>query len=122
MLLATSLALVTHGWFYDVVLAAQVALLARGGGRRRDRALLRARDLGDRGRALELPPARRSRDVAAGRGHALNRALDVLIAGTGLAVTSPLLAVGGAAVKLEDGGPVLYRQTRVGQDGATSSC
>jgi lipopolysaccharide/colanic/teichoic acid biosynthesis glycosyltransferase len=47
----------------------------------------------------------------------LNRALDVLIAGTGLAVTSPLLAVAAAAVKLEDGGPVLYRQRRVGQHG-----
>jgi lipopolysaccharide/colanic/teichoic acid biosynthesis glycosyltransferase len=55
--------------------------------------------------------------VAAGRGHALNRALDVLIAGTGLAVTSPLLAVAAAAVRVEDGGPVLYRQTRVGQHG-----
>ena len=55
--------------------------------------------------------------MAAGRGHALNRALDVLIAGTGLALTSPLLAVAAAAVKLEDGGPVLYRQTRVGQHG-----
>jgi cellulose synthase/poly-beta-1,6-N-acetylglucosamine synthase-like glycosyltransferase len=28
VLLATSIALVTHGWFYDVVLAAQIALLA----------------------------------------------------------------------------------------------
>ena len=55
--------------------------------------------------------------MAAGRGHALNRALDVLIAGTGLALTSPLLAAAAAAIKLEDGGPVLYRQTRVGQDG-----
>ena len=78
VLLATSLALVTQGWFYDVVLAAQVAARRRGGRRRRDRALLRARDLGDRRRALELPAARRARDVAAGRGHALNRALDVL--------------------------------------------
>jgi lipopolysaccharide/colanic/teichoic acid biosynthesis glycosyltransferase len=55
--------------------------------------------------------------VAAGRGHPLNRALDVLIAGTGLALTSPLLALGAVAVKIEDGGPVLYRQTRVGKDG-----
>jgi len=47
----------------------------------------------------------------------LNRALDVLIAGTGLALTSPLLAAAAVAIKLEDGGPVLYRQTRVGQDG-----
>ena len=41
----------------------------------------------------------------------------MLIAGTGLAVTSPLLAVAAFAVRLEDGGPVLYRQTRVGRDG-----
>jgi len=33
-------------------------------------------------------------------------------------VTSPFLAAGALAVKLQDGGPVLYRQTRVGQDGA----
>ena len=55
--------------------------------------------------------------MAAGRGHALNRTLDVLIAGTGLALTSPLLAIAAVAIKLEDGGPILYRQTRVGKDG-----
>jgi len=48
----------------------------------------------------------------------MNRALDVAIAGAGLALTSPLLAVSALAVKLGDGGPVLYRQTRVGKDGA----
>ena len=47
----------------------------------------------------------------------MNRVLDVAIAGTGLAVTSPVLALAALAVKLEDGGPVLYRQTRVGRDG-----
>ncbi len=47
----------------------------------------------------------------------MNRALDCAIAGLGLAVASPVLAVAALAVKLEDGGPVLYRQTRVGQDG-----
>ena len=51
------------------------------------------------------------------RGHPLNRALDVAIAGTGLAITSPVLALAALAVKLGDGGPVLYRQTRVGKDG-----
>jgi lipopolysaccharide/colanic/teichoic acid biosynthesis glycosyltransferase len=55
--------------------------------------------------------------VASGRGHALNRALDLAIAGVGLAVTSPVLAAAALAVRLEDGGPVLYRQTRVGKDG-----
>jgi lipopolysaccharide/colanic/teichoic acid biosynthesis glycosyltransferase len=48
----------------------------------------------------------------------VNRALDVAIAGAGLVVSSPALALAALAVKLEDGGPVLYRQTRVGKDGA----
>ena len=50
-------------------------------------------------------------------GDALNRALDVAIAGAGLAITSPLLAAAAIAVKLEDGGPVLFKQTRVGKGG-----
>jgi lipopolysaccharide/colanic/teichoic acid biosynthesis glycosyltransferase len=47
----------------------------------------------------------------------MNRVFDITIAGLGLVVTSPVIAVGALAVKLEDGGPVLYRQTRVGKDG-----
>jgi lipopolysaccharide/colanic/teichoic acid biosynthesis glycosyltransferase len=47
----------------------------------------------------------------------VNRAVDVALAGLGLVVASPLLAVAALAVKLEDGGPVLFRQTRVGQGG-----
>ena len=43
----------------------------------------------------------------------MNRALDVAAAGVGLAVASPALAVAALAIKLE-GGPVLYRQRRVG--------
>ena len=42
---------------------------------------------------------------------------DVVSAAAGLVVTSPLLALSALAVKLEDRGPVLYRQTRVGKDG-----
>jgi lipopolysaccharide/colanic/teichoic acid biosynthesis glycosyltransferase len=48
----------------------------------------------------------------------LNRFVDVTIAGAGLVLTSPFLGVAAAAVKLQDRGPVLYRQTRVGKDGA----
>jgi lipopolysaccharide/colanic/teichoic acid biosynthesis glycosyltransferase len=55
--------------------------------------------------------------VGQGEGHALNRALDVLVAGAGLVVASPFLAAAAVATKLESGGPVLYRQTRVGKDG-----
>ena len=48
----------------------------------------------------------------------MNRAADVAIAGLALIVASPVLALAALAVKLEDGGPVLYRQTRVGKDGS----
>jgi lipopolysaccharide/colanic/teichoic acid biosynthesis glycosyltransferase len=47
----------------------------------------------------------------------VNRVADVALAGLGLVLTSPLLAAAAAAIKLEDGGPVLYRQRRVGKDG-----
>ena len=47
----------------------------------------------------------------------MNRVADVAIAGTALVLTSPLLALAAVAVKLEDNGPVLYRQSRVGKDG-----
>jgi lipopolysaccharide/colanic/teichoic acid biosynthesis glycosyltransferase len=47
----------------------------------------------------------------------VNRAADIAIAGGALLVASPLLALAALAVKLEDGGPVLYRQTRVGRNG-----
>jgi lipopolysaccharide/colanic/teichoic acid biosynthesis glycosyltransferase len=47
----------------------------------------------------------------------VNRVLDVAVAGTGLLAAAPLLALAALAVKLEDGGPVLYRQVRVGKDG-----
>jgi len=55
--------------------------------------------------------------VGGGGRHALNRALDVAIAGAGLVVSSPLLALGALGVKLGDRGPILFRQTRVGKDG-----
>ena len=47
----------------------------------------------------------------------MQRAADVAIAGAALVLTSPLLAVAAVAVKLEDRGPVFYRQVRVGKDG-----
>jgi lipopolysaccharide/colanic/teichoic acid biosynthesis glycosyltransferase len=47
----------------------------------------------------------------------VNRALDVAGASLGLALASPALAVAALAIKLEDGGPVLYRQRRVGRNG-----
>jgi lipopolysaccharide/colanic/teichoic acid biosynthesis glycosyltransferase len=48
----------------------------------------------------------------------VNRALDVAGASVGLVLASPALALAAFAIKLDDGGPVLYRQQRVGQDGS----
>jgi lipopolysaccharide/colanic/teichoic acid biosynthesis glycosyltransferase len=56
--------------------------------------------------------------VGARGGDALNRAADVAVAGTALLVASPLLGLAALAAKLDDRGPVLYRQTRVGKGGA----
>jgi lipopolysaccharide/colanic/teichoic acid biosynthesis glycosyltransferase len=47
----------------------------------------------------------------------VNRALDVVGAALGLTLASPALAAAAVAIKLDDGGPVFYRQRRVGQDG-----
>ncbi len=66
---------------------------------------------------MELLARRRPGGLGEGGGNALNRVADVALAGVGLAVAAPVLAVAAAAVKLTDGGPVLYRQERVGKDG-----
>jgi lipopolysaccharide/colanic/teichoic acid biosynthesis glycosyltransferase len=47
----------------------------------------------------------------------VNRALDATLAGLGLVLVSPVLAVAAAGIKLGDGGPVFYRQRRVGLHG-----
>ena len=43
------------------------------------------------------------------------RALDVALSAVGLVLSAPLWPVVAALIKLEDGGPVLYAQDRVGQ-------
>jgi lipopolysaccharide/colanic/teichoic acid biosynthesis glycosyltransferase len=45
------------------------------------------------------------------------RALDVAGATVGLTLSAPLLAASAIAVRLEDAGPVLFRQERVGLEG-----
>ncbi|HWJ44558.1 MAG TPA: sugar transferase [Gaiellaceae bacterium] len=47
----------------------------------------------------------------------MNRIVDAALAGVGLALSSPALAAAAIAIKLDDGGPVLYRQRRVGLNG-----
>jgi lipopolysaccharide/colanic/teichoic acid biosynthesis glycosyltransferase len=46
------------------------------------------------------------------------RALDVVGAAVGLTISAPVLAAAALAVRLEDDGPVFFRQERVGLDGA----
>jgi lipopolysaccharide/colanic/teichoic acid biosynthesis glycosyltransferase len=47
----------------------------------------------------------------------LKRAFDIVLAGAGLLGSSPLWALFALAIKLEDRGPVLFRQERVGFGG-----
>ncbi len=46
------------------------------------------------------------------------RPADIVLATLGLVVASPLLLIAAVAIKLSSRGPVLYRQLRVGRDGA----
>ena len=47
----------------------------------------------------------------------MHRSADVAIAALGLVVSSPFVALAALATKLEDGGPIFFKQTRVGRDG-----
>ena len=47
----------------------------------------------------------------------MKRAVDLVGAGAGLALAAPLIGLAALAIKLDDGGPVFYRQRRVGLDG-----
>lgn len=51
------------------------------------------------------------------RGSMIKRALDIVLAGTGLLFSSPLWSLIALSIKLEDRGPIFYRQDRVGKDG-----
>jgi lipopolysaccharide/colanic/teichoic acid biosynthesis glycosyltransferase len=48
----------------------------------------------------------------------LPRGVDVLLAALGLLAASPLLLIAAVAIKLTSRGPVVYRQRRIGKDGA----
>jgi lipopolysaccharide/colanic/teichoic acid biosynthesis glycosyltransferase len=47
----------------------------------------------------------------------VSRALDIGCSIIGLVVTAPLVALAAVAIRIEGGGPVLYRQRRVGRAG-----
>ena len=48
---------------------------------------------------------------------ALKRAMDVLVSGGALLVIWPVLLLIALAIKVDDPGPVFYRQVRVGRNG-----
>jgi len=52
----------------------------------------------------------------------LRRSFDVLVSAIALILLSPFMALIALAIKLNDGGPVLYVQDRVGKDGKTFRC
>jgi lipopolysaccharide/colanic/teichoic acid biosynthesis glycosyltransferase len=49
----------------------------------------------------------------------MKRLMDILLAGAALLLLSPVLLATAAAVALDSGFPVLFRQTRIGRDGRT---
>ena len=49
----------------------------------------------------------------------IKRMFDFTLAGVGLIVSAPIWALLAAVIKLEDGGPVFFRQARVGLEGRT---
>ncbi len=49
------------------------------------------------------------------RDRALKRCFDIIVSATALLVLTPLLMLVALAIKLEDGGPVFFRQRRVGR-------
>ncbi len=52
----------------------------------------------------------------------LKRAFDLVVAATVLLLPSPLIMLIALAIKLDDGGPILFRQDRVGKDGRIFRC
>jgi lipopolysaccharide/colanic/teichoic acid biosynthesis glycosyltransferase len=60
---------------------------------------------------------RERRAAAVARPRRVKRAFDLLLSGVGLLLSAPLWALIALAVKLEDGGPVFFRQDRVGKGG-----
>ena len=47
----------------------------------------------------------------------VKRAVDVLVAAIGLLLVTPILLLAGIAIRLEDGGPTVFRQVRTGLNG-----
>lgn len=62
-----------------------------------------------------ISPIRVPRRTKRATARPLKRVFDISVAGIGLIVSSPLWMAIAAAIKLDDGGPVFHRQTRIGR-------
>ncbi len=51
----------------------------------------------------------------------LKRGFDILVSVTALVILSPVIAIIALAIKLDDGGPIIFSQERVGKDGRVFS-
>jgi lipopolysaccharide/colanic/teichoic acid biosynthesis glycosyltransferase len=65
--------------------------------------------------ALAIPKLRGS-PVHDGHAERARRALNLAVAGIGLVIAAPLMAVIAVAIRLASPGPIFYRQTRIGLD------
>jgi len=68
--------------------------------------------------AATRPAVHSGRAIDSAGAQALKRAVDLLAAVALLIFGTPLCVLVGLAIRLEDGGPILFRQTRVGRGGA----
>lgn len=68
--------------------------------------------------AAKYAIGRRKRSVVQGIDRALARSMDIVGSAAGVLLLSPLLLGTALAIRLESKGPALYRQTRVGENGA----
>ncbi|GAB3880925.1 sugar transferase [Terrabacter terrigena] len=69
-----------------------------------------------------LPLVHVGQPQSLGASRGLKRAFDLLGATALLLLAAPVMLVFAVATKLQDGGPVLFRQTRVGRDGELFEC
>lgn len=69
------------------------------------------------GNPLFLARAARAALVEVDGESVMRRALDVTVSAAALVALSPILIGAALAIRLESGGPILFRQTRIGRDG-----
>ncbi len=53
---------------------------------------------------------------------AIKRGFDIVVSGVGLILASPIFVISAILIKMNDGGPVLFRQTRIGKNSLPFRC